>query len=235
MRHRAGLSRQRSRLASSKLIVFSSSRRIPPPGWSAPARTSGTLCKKAKSTRLRSIQTHRRRTRATPRPGTARAHGRAHATARQKRRVAVESARRRKGGACRPYGCGSSRADSAGVRTLSSLATDPHAATRYECYHNKKRETSGGWAYHRQHDHIARPELRRRHPSRPSIIPQQLCPIVREVTRLFHPCVVDVVHAVSCAHAREARERAASGTASSGQTGGGCILCQLVAAAWLNT
>ena len=41
MRHRAGLSRQRSRLASSKLIVFSSSRRIPPPGWSAPARKSG--------------------------------------------------------------------------------------------------------------------------------------------------------------------------------------------------
>ena len=144
MRHRAGLSRQRSRLASSKLIVFSSSRRIPPPGWSAPARKSAPdqpppqlghdsmtangsgvriLCDNVEIRRIRSgARTHRRRTRATPRPGTARAHGRAHATARQKRRVAVESARRRKGGACRPYGCGSSRADSAGVRTLSFVS-----------------------------------------------------------------------------------------------------------------
>ena len=51
MGHRAGLSRQRSRLASSRLIVFSSSRRMPPPGWSTPAH-------KLNSTAVQDSQEH---------------------------------------------------------------------------------------------------------------------------------------------------------------------------------
>ena len=229
MRHRAGLSRQRSRLASSRLIVFSSSRRMPPPGWSTPAH-------KLNSTAVQDSQEHgfgaaSRRTAdgreplpvpEPPVPTVGHMPPLVKSVAlRLKAHVAGKAER-----------VGRTVADRA-VQTALVFAPFPSLASHRPARSHRirvlpqqgKRNIRRLWAYHRQHDHIARPELRRRHPFCPSIIPQQLCPIVREVTRLFHPCVVDVVHAVCGTHARKAGERAASGTASSGQTGGGCILC----------